>query len=202
MPDTTKDPLLGPRFLEALTLAFQLHRFHDRKSTRVPYFSHLMSVSSLVLEDGGDEDEAIAALLHDVLEDCADRITAEEIEARFGPRVRELVEACTDTPPDFRGGKKPNPKALKKKYTERIATGAFPMRVSLADKLHNSRSILRDHRKKGERVWDIFAGTKEDTLSYYRELVAAYRTGGMTGFLIEEYDRVVKKLGKRADGGA
>jgi (p)ppGpp synthase/HD superfamily hydrolase len=168
----------------------------------VPYFSHLMSVSSLVLEDGGDEDEAIAALLHDALEDCRKQISEEEIEARFGPRVREIVEACTDTPPDYKGGEKPNPKERKKEYIERIATGAFPMRVSLADKLHNARSILRDHRKKGEKVWDIFSGTKEETLSYYRELVAAYRAGGMTGFMIEEYDRVVKKLGKRADEGS
>lgn len=202
MPDTTNDALIAARFLEALTLAFQLHRFHDRKSTRVPYFSHLMSVSSLVLEDGGDEDEAIAALLHDALEDCADRIDEEEIEARFGARVREIVEACTDTPPDFRGGEKPKPKERKKEYIERIATGEFPMRVSLADKLHNSRSILRDHQKKGEKVWDIFSGTKEDTLAYHRAVVAVYRAGGMTGFLIEEYDRVVKKLGKRADGGS
>jgi (p)ppGpp synthase/HD superfamily hydrolase len=114
MPDTTKDPLLGARFQEAFTLAWDLHRFQTRKSTEVPYLSHLMSVSSLVLEDGGDEDEAIAALLHDALEDCADRITAKEIEARFGPRVREIVQACTDTPPEFKGGEKP--RYLKDEY--------------------------------------------------------------------------------------
>ena len=149
MPDTTKDPLLGARFQEAFILAWDLHRFQTRKSTDVPYLSHLMSVSSLVLEDDGDEDEAIAALLHDALEDCADRITAKEIEARFGPRVREIVQACTDTPPDFKGGEKP--RYLKDEYINRIATGTMPMRVSLADKVHNARSILRDHRKEGEK---------------------------------------------------
>jgi (p)ppGpp synthase/HD superfamily hydrolase len=150
-----------------------------------------------VLEDGGDEDEAIAALLHDALEDCADRITAKEIEARFGPRVREIVQACTDTPPEFKGGEKP--RYLKDEYIKRIATGTMPMRVSLADKVHNARSILRDHRKEGEKVWDRFSVPKSKTLSYYQQLAEAYRSGGMTGFLIEEFERVVRKLEKRAE---
>jgi hypothetical protein len=80
------------------------------------------------------------------------------------------------------------------------ATGTMPMRVSLADKVHNARSILRDHRKEEERVWDRFSGTKQETLSYYRKLAGAYRAGGMTGFLIDEFDRVVGKLEKRAHG--
>lgn len=198
MPDTTMNPRLSARFVDAFALACDLHAFHTRNSTDVPYVSHLMSVAALVLEDGGDEDEAIAALLHDALEDCADRITAEQIEERFGPRVREIVEACTDTPPDFEGGEKPDWKTRKKQYLERIASGRTPKRVSLADKLHNARSILRDHRQEEEGVWDRFAVEKEETLWYYRELVKAYRAGGMTGFLIDEFDRVVSKLEKRA----
>lgn len=198
MPDFTDAPVLGDRFKEAMTLAADLHRSHARKATSVPYLSHLMSVAALVLEDGGDEDEAIAALLHDALEDCADQISAAEIEASFGSRVRELVEACTDTPPDFTGGAKPTWKERKERYLERVAKG-HANRISLADKLHNARSILRDHRAAPDAIWSRFSAEKEETLWYYRELVKAYRAGGETGFLVEELDRVVRKLEKRDD---
>lgn len=96
-----------------------------------------------------------------------------------------------------RGGHPPQ-QLLSDGHLGTIATGAMPMRVSLADKVHNARAILWDHRKEGEKVWDRFSGTKEDTLSYYRRLVKAYRAGGMTGFPIDEFDRVVGKLEKRA----
>ena len=165
MPDLTETPLLGDRFQEAFQLAAHLHRFHVRKGTKVPYLSHLMSVVSLVLEAGGDEDEAIAALLHDALEDCGEEITAAEIESRFGPRVRELVEACTDTPPDHAGGPKPGWKDRKEAYLARVAAG-HGNRVSLADKLHNARSILRDHRTNPEKIWKRFSADKEETLWY------------------------------------
>ena len=198
MPDTTADPLLTKRFDEAFQLASDLHRRHLRKSTTIPYSSHLMSVAALVLEDGGDEDEAIAGLLHDALEDCADRISAGELEDRFGSRVRALVEACTDTPPDFPGGKKPPWKQRKTSYIEHITTGDIPYRVSLADKVHNARSILRDHLTEGETVWDRFKASKADTLWYYRELAKAYRTVGAEGFLIDELERVVDELEPQA----
>lgn len=198
MPDTTTDPLLTERFEEAFVLACDLHRFHCRNSTSVPYVSHLMSVAALVLEDGGDEDEAIAALLHDALEDCADRITARDIETRFGSRVREIVEACTDTPPEFTGGEKPAWKSRKKRYIEHVRTGKAPYRVSLADKVHNARSILRDHRVEGDAVWDRFRAEREDTLWYYRELADAYRAAGAGGYLIEELERTVRQLEERA----
>jgi len=196
MPDHTDGPVLGDRFKEAMTLAADLHRFHSRKATSIPYLSHLLSVAALVLEDGGDEDEAIAALLHDVLEDCADQISAAGIEESFGARVRGLVEACTDTPPDFSGGSKPGWKQRKEGYLERVANG-HGNRISLADKLHNARSILRDHRADPSTIWDRFSGEKEETLWYYRELVNAYRAGGATGFLVDELDRVVRKLEER-----
>lgn len=198
MPDTTTDPLLGERFDAAFDLACDLHRSHCRKSTSVPYVSHLMSVAALVLEDGGDEDEAIAALLHDTLEDCADRITPAELEERFGPRVREIVEACTDTPPDFAGGAKPDWKTRKQTYVRHVASGAAPLRVSLADKVHNARSILRDHRLHGDAVWDRFTADRSETLWYYRALAAAYREAGASGHLIDELERVVSELDERA----
>jgi (p)ppGpp synthase/HD superfamily hydrolase len=195
MNDTTK-PLLGDRFADALQHAATLHRSHLRKSTGVPYVSHLLSVAALVLEDGGTEDEAIAALLHDALEDCADQVTAQDLEDRYGPEVRRLVEACTDTPKDFAGGEKPAWRIRKQAYIDRIAAG-HGSRVSMADKLHNARSILRDHRGEPEKIWERFSAPKEDTLWYYRELVVAYRKGGAEGFLIDELERVVKKLHAR-----
>lgn len=198
MTETLEKPLLGERFDRAFKLASELHRSHVRKGTNVPYVSHLMSVAALVLEDGGDECEAIAALLHDALEDHGDRITAEELEAEFGPRVRALVEACTDTPPDFSGGRKPPWKERKLAYIAHVANEAVPTRVSLADKLHNARSILRDHRLEEEAVWDRFSAEKSETLWYYRELAGAYRQAGAEGFMIEEFERVVGKLEKRA----
>ena len=201
MPDPTDTPLLGDRFQEAFQLAAHLHRSHLRKGTRVPYLSHLMSVASLVLEAGGDEDEAIASLLHDALEDCGDEITAEEIERRFGKRVRALVEACTDTPPDHAGGPKPGWKDPKQAYLARVAEG-HGNRVSLADKLHNVRCILRDHREDPKEIWDRFSAEKEETLWYYRGLVEAYRTAGTDGYLIHELDRVVRKLERREREGS
>jgi len=196
MPGDTDSPLLGDKFKEAFELAADLHQRHVRKGTAVPYVSHLMSVAALVLEDGGDEEEAIAALLHDALEDCGDQIGGDDIEARFGPRVRSLVEACTDTPPDFEGGEKPAWKERKRRYLEGVAQG-HGNRVSLADKLHNARSILRDHRADPNGIWDRFSAEKEDTLWYYRELVRAYREAGASGYLIDELDRVVRKLAAR-----
>lgn len=189
--------VLGPAFDQALALATNLHRDHLRKGTGVPYMSHLMSVAALVLEDGGDEDEAIAALLHDALEDRGDRITAEELEERFGSRVRRLVEACTDTPTGFAGGKKPPWRDRKEAYLQHIASGEVPLRVTLADKVHNARSILRDHREVGEAIWDRFSAEKDETLWYYRELGRAYRKAGARGFLIDEFERTLHELESR-----
>src|SRR5690606_6378911 len=139
MTKTIEQPLLGERFDRAFALASELHRSHVRNGTDVPYVSHLMSVAALVLEDGGDECEAIAALLHDALEDHGDRITAEKVEAEFGVKVRTLVEACTDTPPGFTGGQKSPWRERKVGYIAHVTSGAVPTRVSLADKLHNAR---------------------------------------------------------------
>ena len=184
-------PLLGSRFDEAFALASELHRSHRRKGSSTPYVSHLMSVAALVLEDGGDEEEAIAALLHDALEDHADKISAPELERRFGSRVRDLVVACTDTPPDFTGGEKPEWITRKTNYLAHLASGEMPYRVSLADKVHNARSILRDYLEVGEAVWERFSAKKDKTLWYYRSLVCAHRAAGAKGFLVDELDRTV-----------
>jgi len=193
----TEPIILGDKFDRALALASKLHRHQKRKGSEVPYISHLMGVAALVLEDDGDEEEAIAGLLHDALEDCAEDISGEDLEEQFGPRVRELVEACTDTPLDFEGGRKPDWKARKDAYIARIASGEMSLRVSLADKVHNVRCLLRDHRLEGAAVWERFSADKDETLWFYRALAVAYRAGGAEGFLIEELERTVAEIEAR-----
>lgn len=160
-----------------------------------------LSVAALVIESGGDEEEAIAALLHDAIEDCPDQISAEALEKAFGERVRRLVEACTDTPPGFGGVPKPEWRTRKEAHIRRIESGEIPWRVSLADKLHNARSILRDHRMHGEAMWERFSASASETLWYYRSLAEAYRAAGAHGHLLEELERVVGVLAWRVEKG-
>lgn len=145
--------LLGPRFREALTYASELHECQPRKGTEIPYLAHLLSVAALVLEDGGDEDEAIAALLHDAVEDQGGKPTLDAIRSRFGERVAHIVEACSDTDT----WPKPPWRERKERYIEYLEA-ACPgvLRVSLADKLHNARAIVLDYRQMGDPLWSKF----------------------------------------------
>jgi hypothetical protein len=188
-------PLLGERFERALQHATRLHAAQTRKGTNIPYVSHLLSVAAIVLEDGGDEDEAIAALLHDAVEDQGGRPTLEEIRSLFGDRVAEIVEGCSDTDVV----PKPPWRRRKEIYIEHIRT-ARPevLRVSAADKLHNARAILADFRRHGDALWPRFSGAREGTLWYYRTLIAAYRAAGGAGFLVDELDRTVTELERLA----
>lgn len=185
---------LGPRFRKALPYAAHLHRSQVRKATRVPYVAHLLAVASLVLEDGGDEDEVIAALLHDAVEDQGGKPTLRAIRARFGPRVARIVEGCTDadTVP------KPPWRERKERYLARLRREPRSvLRVSAADKLHNARTLLGDYRRVGERLWARFTGGREGTLWYYRSLVRRFRARRI-GFLGEELGRVVAEIERRA----
>jgi len=158
---------LGPRFLRAFQFAAQKHAGQARKASTIPYIAHLMGVASLVLEAGGDEDVAIAALLHDVVEDCGGAPMLTEIRRRFGSRVAKVVEGCTDadTYP------KPPWRERKEKYIRHLRKAdADTHLVSAADKLNNVRSILSDYRQIGEAVWTRFNGGREGTLWYYRTL--------------------------------
>jgi (p)ppGpp synthase/HD superfamily hydrolase len=185
-----KKQKLSLRFEDAFKYAFELHVRQTRKGGDVPYISHLLGVTALVLEDGGDEDEAIAALLHDAVEDQGGKETRKEIHRRFGDRVARIVDGCTDadeTP-------KPPWRDRKLRYVEHIRHATPEVRrVSLADKLHNARTILRDFRRYGNEVWDRFTGGKEGTLWYYRALVLSYREGDGS-YLLEELERVVSEL--------
>ena len=190
MTTFTETPQLSTRFEAALVYATRLHANQVRKGSGVPYISHLLSVAALVLEAGGDEDEAIAALLHDAIEDQGGAKTREEIRQRFGERVVSIVDGCTDseTLP------KPPWKERKLNYLEKMRLASPEVRrVSLADKLHNARSIVADWEQEGEKVWQKFKGGKEGTLWFYRSLVAVYQQNG-SDFLIQELARLISRL--------
>lgn len=168
MAPRTQSIELGPRFLRAFSFAAEKHAGQTRKASTIPYIAHLMGVASLVLEAGGDEDLAIAALLHDVVEDCGGAPMLKEVRRRFGSRVAKIVDGCTDadTFP------KPPWQERKEKYIRRLKTEDADTRlVSAADKLNNVRSILSDYRVIGESVWSRFNGGREGTLWYYRTLL-------------------------------
>jgi (p)ppGpp synthase/HD superfamily hydrolase len=183
--------ILSPLFTEALCYATRLHSLQIRKGSGIPYISHLMAVSAIVFEYGGNETEAIAALLHDAPEDQGGRERLAEIQTKFGETVAQIVTGCTDAWTD------PKP-AWQKRKEDYIAhlreTSSSVLLVSAADKLHNSRTILGDYREIGDALWERFAGRKEGTLWYYRALITAFRQAGANQWLIAELDRVVSEL--------
>lgn len=182
--------MLSPKFNEALNFAIHLHSAQKRKGTEIPYVSHLLIVAGLVLEYGGSEEEAIAAVLHDAVEDQGGRPTLERIRRLFGGAVADIVEGCSDTDVE----QKPDWQPRKEAYLARLATESDSVRlVSAADKLHNASAILRDYREVGERLWERFSGGREGTLWYYRSLVEAYRSGGENR-IFRDVDRVVSEL--------
>jgi (p)ppGpp synthase/HD superfamily hydrolase len=181
---------LGARFERALLFATRKHAGQSRKGTAVPYVAHLLSVAGLVLEAGGDEDLAIAALLHDVVEDCGGAPMLKEIRRRFGKRVAHVVEGCTDTDLD----PKPPWRERKEDYIAHLRTADADTRlVSAADKLHNVRSIVAAYREIGDRVWERFHGKRDGTLWYYRTLLDEFQREKSSP-LIRELERAVIEL--------
>ncbi len=163
---------LTERFEDALRFAAHLHARQKRKGTAVPYVAHLLSVTSLVLENGGDEDQAIAALLHDAVEDQGGKPTLQEIRRRFGERVARIVDGCSDS----YGHPKPPWRKRKEDYLTHLRQADAEIRlVSLADKLHNARSILRDLRQAGLQSLSRFNGGRSGTLWYYHSLVNIFQ---------------------------
>jgi (p)ppGpp synthase/HD superfamily hydrolase len=188
--------ILSQRFEGALVYAARLHAKQIRKGTTIPYVSHLLGVAGIVLEHGGNEVEAIAALLHDAIEDQGGAETREEIRRRFGDAVVSIVDGCTDAEVI----PKPPWKERKEQYIARLSHASPSiLLVSAADKLHNARAILGDYRALGENLWDRFNGGKEGTLWYYKSLVDAFKraaAGTALGPLIEELERVVGEIEK------
>ena len=185
----------GPRFDAALAYARQTHDRQVRKGTATPYVAHLLAVAATVLEYGGDEDLAIAGLLHDAVEDQGGQPRLDDIRARFGDRVAAIVLACSDSAEAEAGAKAPW-RQRKLAYLRHLET-ADPdvLLVSLADKVHNARSILRDLRKPdpGAKIWDRFNRPKKDTLWYYGELAATFQRR-IPGQLADELGEIVDLL--------
>jgi (p)ppGpp synthase/HD superfamily hydrolase len=164
-------PFLTNRFDTALAYASCIHRMQERKGSGIPYISHLLAVAAIALENGADEDQAIAALLHDAAEDQGGLERLADIRLRFGDAVAEIVDHCTDTHAD----PKPEWRPRKEAYIASLA--AKPVRsleVSLADKTHNASAINADLRAHGDAVWDRFTGGKAGSLWYYRALADAF----------------------------
>jgi len=181
---------LTERFDQALIFTAQLHANQVRKGTDIPYLAHLLAVSSLVLEDGGDENQAIAALLHDAAEDQGGIETLNKIRQLFGEKVAEIVDGCTDTYEN----PKPPWRGRKEKYIQHLQEANQDiLRVSLADKIHNARSILADLRINGAVTWTMFNGGKNGTLWYYRELVKSFKTL-FTSPMVGELAAIVKEI--------
>jgi (p)ppGpp synthase/HD superfamily hydrolase len=182
--------MLSHRFVLAFEYAFELHVLQMRKGTTVPYMTHLMSVAALVLENGGDEDQAIAGLLHDAVEDQGGLEILAVIQDRFGERVARIVEGCTDatTIP------KPPWRARKEQYIAHLNHADMDIQlVSLADKLHNARTLLADLQTVGPTVWKRFNGGKEGTLWYYRALADLFN-GRNPLALTREFNRIVTEI--------
>jgi (p)ppGpp synthase/HD superfamily hydrolase len=184
----------GEKLEEALGYAARVHRDQVRKGSSVPYVTHLLAVAAIVGENGGTEEEVIAALLHDAPEDQGGEARLAEIRERFGDEVADIVAGNTDT---FEIPKPPW-RERKEAYVAHVARAPRSVRlVSGADKLHNARSVLADLRSLGEDLWPRFNGGKEGTLWYYRALVEAFETAGPDP-LVEELDRVVGELERLA----
>jgi hypothetical protein len=190
---------LSRRFERALVYANQVHRGQIRKGTSIPYITHPLAVCALVLEDGGSEAEAIAALLHDAAEDQGGKAELKRIRRRFGRKVARIVEGCSE--PSKLKGKDPGWKKRKKRALAHLAAEDDPrvLRVMLADKLHNARTILDDIRQVGDHVWDRFNAGRDDQLWYYRRCVDAFRSRAHAWPLFEspmvaELERTVRDL--------
>jgi (p)ppGpp synthase/HD superfamily hydrolase len=194
---------LGQSFDEALILAVELHRDDVRKGKRTPYAAHVLGVCALVLQDGGNEDEAIGALLHDALEDHPDEISAKHIEKRFGQAVLEIVRSCTDTPPNYTGGPKPAWRKRKEEYLNHLDLASpSARRVSLADKVYNIRELVDDLRIEGDATWERFNAGRDDQLWYYREIQRRMHDAGQAGMLMREFDAAFAELDRLALGGS
>jgi GTP pyrophosphokinase len=181
--------MLTEKFVRATELALRLHATQRRKGTQIPYTSHLLGVASLVLESGGDEEQAIAGLLHDAIEDVGPE-TAPTIRELFGERVLRIVEGCTDGVPDA-SGNKPDWRTRKVAYLAHLEQAdADVLLVSASDKLYNARAIVTDLHTVGRVVFDRFTAGEAGTLWYYGELARIFKTR-LPGGLSKEIERTV-----------
>jgi (p)ppGpp synthase/HD superfamily hydrolase len=192
----TAEPFLTGRFDLAFQFASGLHHAQCRKGTEIPYISHLMSVAALVLEAGGNEDQAIAALLHDAMEDQGGLPTLKTIRRLFGDRVAETIRECSDSESEDPEKKLPWHQR-KRAYVAHLAIASpDALMVSIADKLHNIRMVLAGYRILRDDIWKRFneEATKNDHLVYYHELVRVFNTTTAPREMLSELERVVVEL--------
>ena len=191
---TTPHVVLTPRYAEAVQYASELHANQTRKSTNIAYISHLLGVSSLVLEAGGDEDMAIAALLHDGPEDQGGQATLDEIKTRFGDRVANIVEGCSDSLTEDPDNKAPW-RQRKEEYLAHLKEAdEDTLTVSLADKLHNARAIATDLAITGTSTWYRFNASAEEILWYYQAVVEIAIQRESIDFLRVNLEQVVAEM--------
>jgi len=184
---------LSRHFEKALVYATRIHGGQLRKKTGIPYIAHILGVTAIAMEYGANETEAIAALLHDAVEDCGGATRLRDIERKFGKAVAKIVDGCTDTYET----PKPPWRERKEAYLAHLKDSDSATRlVSASDKLHNTRAILADLRRHGLEVFGRFSGKKDGTLWYYRALVTAFREHGDHADLVDELDRVVTQIEK------
>lgn len=182
--------LYSDRVVEAFSYMFSLHRSQQRKGSGVPYITHTLAVAALTGEYSGDEEQFIAALLHDAVEDAGGLETLEVIRARFGERVAACVWACTDS------SEQPKPpwRERKERYLAHLPEVPPDARlISAADKFHNARTIAADLRRHGPAVWDRFQGKRDGTLWYYQAVLDALRDG-WDHPILDELERAVEDL--------
>ena len=190
---------LTEHFDRAVQYANRIHADQTRKGTDVPYMTHLLGVASLVLENGAQsEEEVIGALLHDAAEDQGGRPRLDDIREQFGEQVGHIVDACTDSYDNPKPPWRPRKEAYVTHVRERVERGGYEpaLRVSLADKLHNTRAILADVRESGDTVFERFNGKKDGTIWYYAALVEAFR--GFPNRMVGELEREVTELSRLA----
>ena len=199
MSEQTSTPKLTGQFSKALVYAELKHHNQVRKGGDIPYLGHLLTVAGLVINDGGSESQAIAALLHDAVEDAGGPATLEEIKKNFGDDVARMVDECSDTDQE----PKPPWRERKQTYINHLAdVGDDTLLISVADKLDNARSMLRDYHEHGPKLWERFTvKDPRDHLWYYSELLKAYRARGCSSWMVDELDRVVKELKRLVEGG-
>jgi (p)ppGpp synthase/HD superfamily hydrolase len=188
----------SPRIVDAFAFAYELHRTQVRKGSRVPYVTHLMGVAAIVGRYGGDEDQFIAALLHDAVEDQGGIETLDRIRERFGATVADYVAGCSDSD----DAPKPPWRERKERFIEFTRTASPKQRLIIAaDKLHNTRALISDLREKGNAFWDLFKAGREGSLWYYAEIVRALAEGWthpLLRELTEEVD-VLRRLAARIE---
>ena len=196
------------RFNEAMAYASRLHAGQRRKGSDTPYIAHLLAVTAIVMEHGATEEEAIAALLHDAVEDQGGDAALFEIRQTFGDEIAEMVKGLSDKGlAELDAPHKPSWRPRKERYIARLHTASYSVRlIAAADKLHNARSVLADYRAHGEAVWEKFTGGREDTLWFYRAVLTALQAAAhpdetRLNALLDELAEAVTALEATANRG-